>query len=1465
MLTPQELYNDLSAQISGSNKGLTIDAQFSTFSPDILSALNIDELDLSSVVLESPTASQVIISSAQVNVLSVDQTVDITFTIDSGTGDINQLWKFTPPSAWNLKDSFPDLPGYYGTDPDSVGFVSKTNFLYDFTFQSPQFIYSTLDDPDTNIYKGLNFTGSLLLSGQQLLSDIELAVLGQGPLETYGTIELSSAGNQIYLEASGSPPLTIGSFNIDGVGLAMAVKGDSTWQGSSKMFLAGSVNIVGIDVFISTPLLEGNNLWTLDAAFQKGQLSLKNGFDQVANLLGIHTSEITLPAGIEQLSSFYLSSLTLGFDPQSSSLSFITTVIDSEDSWAIPLSDITVDQVCISFTYPTGGSLFGSISGLFQFGSVSDSPTFEGQVSLPDLSVEIGLEAGQSIDFKPWIENKLGLLFQGDLTCTSLTFWGDMPDQQYSFYGVFSSTIQVSLGGNDIEFNSLGVGLNIGNTNQINVEADFLLGGQTFEGSFLSQGSDYTVAATLGRPQSNPYAIPIGNWISALVKDIGIDDFTGEIPDTIDSITLSWISFSYDSSTKNFTFSCDTQLTLETTPLDLFLNINLTNNQNVYEKSFEGKLTIGENSFDVTFNELSSSSGTDSLLLGSYSDPDGAGIDIADLAKALGLDVGNLGGLSVNDIVIARESTGAKESQVEEADSNTTASFITASFKGGFDLTNLPLVGRFFSGSEKVQFTVQPVLISGSFSTDANSELQTYVTGLGLNYPTGATASELVATLTIGGQVIPLEYQFQPDGKGGINGGTTEQVGPVSDPQPDSVPINDGNINWYKLQKSFGPVHLEKVGLNFTGDNLEFLLDASLSGAGLTLSLIDPGITSSLADFSPLFSLGGIGIDYQNTDKSVTIGGLLLKEGSDYLGMALIETDALSLSAIGGYTTVKDNTGDHPSLFLYAVLDQALGGPTFFFVNGLAAGFGFNRNLAIPTIDQVAAFPLVSIAMGTTGAPASLNDAMSLLEGWISPQVGEEFFAIGVRFSTFEMIESFALLTVKFGQDFEIDVLGLSTMIVPTPDPDVSVSPLAEVQMAVKAAFIPSQGFLGVQAQLTSSSFILSKDCHLTGGFAFNVWFDNAPSDRAGQFVVTLGGYYPGFSVPDYYPQVPKLGFQWQVDANLSLSGSIYYALVPHALMAGGGMSAVYEDGNFKAWFDAAIDLLMAWKPYHYEGGASVDIGASYTTSFLGVHHTFTVSEGASLSIWGPDFSGIATIEVCDIHFHISFGGDNTGMNPVNWPEFQQSFLPDTDSVITFKPVRGLMSSDSTTMIFDPDDFSFEINTAIPAKGSNRSSGTESGFGISPMDCTEENFASTLQIGGTDGLTFEPILKNIPTGLWGQTMNPAANDPAFIEGVLCGFTVSQTYNPSDKTSTLPKSELAYDTTGPEQFTWAGQPTPPTADSTADGSTISTSLNSTDSIRQAILGELGMTGTFVIHNAEQLVSELYDTPQVYTLS
>ena len=141
------------------------------------------------------------------------------------------------------------------------------------------------------------------------------------------------------------------------------------------------------------------------------------------------------------------------------------------------------------------------------------------------------------------------------------------------------------------------------------------------------------------------------------------------------------------------------------------------------------------------------------------------------------------------------------------------------------------------------------------------------------------------------------------------------------------------------------------------------------------------------------------------------------------------------------------------------------------------------------------------------------------------PTSGQYWIAAGVYFSSFKLIETFALLTVQFGARLEIALLGVATLQQP---PKVGagdeVPPFIVVEMAIKVRFAPDDGLLSVMAVLTANSFLFDRSCKLTGGFAFCVWF--APTDpniesHAGDFVLTLGGYHPKFKVPAWYPKSP--------------------------------------------------------------------------------------------------------------------------------------------------------------------------------------------------------------------------------------------------------------------------------------------------------------------------------------------------------
>jgi hypothetical protein len=146
---------------------------------------------------------------------------------------------------------------------------------------------------------------------------------------------------------------------------------------------------------------------------------------------------------------------------------------------------------------------------------------------------------------------------------------------------------------------------------------------------------------------------------------------------------------------------------------------------------------------------------------------------------------------------------------------------------------------------------------------------------------------------------------------------------------------------------------------------------------------------------------------------------------------------------------------------------------------------------------------------------------------------------------------------------------------------------LVSVELALRACFNSAEQMLSVQAQLTDNSYLFSRDCQLTGGFAIVVFYG------VGQFVVTLGGYNPVFSKPPQFPDVPRLGFHWSIGSLIVIKGGAYFALTNSCVMAGGSLSATASIGPVSAWFDAYLDFLVSWDPFAYEFDIGVEIGAS--------------------------------------------------------------------------------------------------------------------------------------------------------------------------------------------------------------------------------------------------------------------------------
>lgn len=624
---------------------------------------------------------------------------------------------------------------------------------------------------------------------------------------------------------------------------------------------------------------------------------------------------------------------------------------------------------------------------------------------------------------------------------------------------------------------------------------------------------------------------------------------------------------------------------------------------------------------------------------------------------------------------------------------------------------------------------------------------------------------------------------------------TSVQTDAAETPPVDEEQPSADKVAWIKIQRAVGPLRLQRVGFSMTDEGaVAMLLDAGLDTRGLSITLT--GLEADiplLGDAGKVeFGLAGLAVQFRSA--ALSIGGALARVGTRdepiYDGQLTISAGRFGATALGSYTVVKGQ----PSFTAFLFLDIPLGGPPCFFVTGLAAGVGFNRRLRLPEVDRIGEFPLIRAVLGNPGTQQTQND----LSTWIEPAADQDWFAAGVRFSSFKMLDSFALLTLSFGARSEIALLGQSTLSLP---PSTTAKPALTVvyaELLLKASLQLEEGLLAVNAQLSANSWIFSRDARLTGGFAFYLWFGNSP--HAGDFVVTLGGYHPQFKVPAHYPQVPRLGLNWKVSDQLTIKGELYFALTPSLIMAGGLLDATWQSSGVQAWFQVQTHFLIRFKPFTYQINATVSIGVSVKVDLWLSSYTLNARVNANLELWGPDFGGRALVDLSVVSFTIDLGKPKPSDNQtIGWAEFRQSFLPDPAkakpgeplptqcSLITISAPSGLLG---TVMVgtrslwkVDPANLRLILGNSVPVtnvSGPLAPAGTwNQRLGVAPMGKPEGELKSTLQLSiqrldkkNAGNWTSQALLGNVPSGLWGDVPKggvPSLQAPAMLANALVGL------------------------------------------------------------------------------------------------
>lgn len=1028
--------------------------------------------------------------------------------------------------------------------------------------------------------------------------------------------------------------------------------------------------------------------WTLRIAETTAPFSA----NLLATLTGGSQSASVLPSSGFPLDQFKLNGFELSFNPEQASCTGLKLGLEYDPSppWK-PFGDrfrIT------GFAFDFAG-YFGKQT---EFQAVAKAKTMIGpvgvdvEVQFPDQVISIYVDSSKPLSV-PQTFTAFGAALPTnfpDIQISTLSLGLYVEAQQVSFNLGIDKPFPIS---QSVELDNFHFDLTIAYGGNVDVS------GHLYSTFSIQMGSD-TVEVAFGGAYDSSGALslsgevdnlPAGDLIASLLRKFNVA--ANVIPEPVSNLEIVKLKASFDrtggpNSTDTFQFYCDATTTVAGVAVEITVEIAITYDEGKKQWSadFKGKLYLTSNGQKLKFGVEFSTTPTDTFFTATFEAQKPIGF--ADIAGIFGFQLPaippNLD-LDLTEVAFRYDNGGAnapsslffgaasvnpnygKVSYLSLAQSRTKQAFGATAPEASprqnvfilaanrtISLSDLPLVGSELAklgqvALQDIQAAIaDPAPVDKTTATSLNQAIDQ------------ADPQKVFPRLPADG--LPGPFLLAADFE--LGGGTPKPIsislGGGNAPLQGTVELaaagGDGGAKWFDVQKNFGPVSIQKVGVKYSGGVLYALLNASLETGPVQIGLLGLGAGSPLDKLEPKFTVDGVTITV--SAGPMTFSGALVGEIDpvNLYGEIGLSLPSFSLGALGGYATYNG----HPSCFLFAVLDAELGGPPFFFVTGLAAGFGLNRTLVIPPVASLNQFPLISWATGSGPSSQAGGDtvnavlqAMTILEnsGVIAPSIGDYWLAAGIKFTSFQLIDSFALLTVRFGNQFEIDLLGLSSVTLPPEDPDNAIA-LAE--LALEASFQPDRGLISVSGQLTSRSFLLSRDCHLTGGFAFYMWY---AKDHAGEFVLTLGGYSPRFKKPDYYPAVPRLGINWWIDGNLSISGDEYFALTPSAVMAGGGLSAVWSSGAISAWFSVEADFLLVFRPLHYYISASIELGASVRIDLWFTSFTISIHLGVDGEFWGPPFGYRIHVDLDIVSFTISSGNENVP-DPILWGDFVTTVLP---------------------------------------------------------------------------------------------------------------------------------------------------------------------------------------------------------------
>jgi hypothetical protein len=1188
----------------------------------------------------------------------------------------------------------------------------------------PAGVWALTAQPDPPL-SALDDIGWLLGYDSQRFSDLLPAQLG-----TIGGFQLSylriavDAGTFSLAEltcAVGSSrpwPLIPGVLELSSLHIRLTVDGTPAVSG----MILGVIKLAGADVLVSVSRSTPAQPWQLAAVSAAIPLPDLGQLAQLAQ--GQDLAALVTAGGLDRL-HFVMSNLNVGLtlDPAKLTRLGLTLQLANADDPLTPVVDweiipgaLTLTRFSFGFQVEWGATVTKQAFGAFVLNGLGFEVRFVSRIA--------GDATSDGIIARYSAEEGAGKIGVKDLIASVAPGVADWVPAGLEITLADAMLAYLSTGGTQKFLFAMDLAAGIPATG-LPLPPDMVTGNATLKILVVSAAlseQDVTLINTMSAPAVLPAAgVPAGFaftgeltdfTIGQLIADLADTYGIGQVPEPIKSLELTKVSVSYQSGTGEFAFDLEADFTVDTTPVQVAVTITVlpsarapqtgadphtgvTRGTKGYAATFTGQARFADLQFDLVFD--TADTGTD-VLIADFVRTEPAPVELQALVAAASADLARTipPGISID------------LEEVKFVFLKQTASQWAFGLRLGarISLSELPIIGSKLPADQTLAIQNLQILYSSADMTAAQTAIINPLLPAGVAKLPGTLGAGIAfdADVQLGSQTTHLHAGVTPPRAPALpgEGAASSATVPASSTDP---------VKWLNVNKQFGIFSFQRIGVGYQDNVLTFALDASVAVGPLAFSMQALSVGSPLTEFSPVFSLKGLALAFDAPP--VAIGGAFLKVSEtvagrtfdSYYGQLIVKATRFSLKALGGWAP----DANPASFFIYFSVNAPLGGSPELYVTGLAGGFGINSQLILPTADQIGAYPLLpgNSPPAKGSAAETIKDVIPALRNTFVPLAGQYWAAAGISISSYEMIEANAVVSLAFGVDLQIGVVGVCAMTFPTGSP----YPVAYAAVDVVASFTPSTGLLAVDGMLSPASFLLGGFVKVTGGFSFNVWFSG---EHAGDFVVSLGGYHPAFSKPDNYPVVPRLGLEFSLGP-LNVIGQAYFALTPSMLMAGLRFAATFEAGQIKAWFDASMDFLIPWAPFRYEASAQVWIGCSVDLGLT----TLNVQIGADLVVWGPAFGGEALVDLDVISFAIAFGAPRTDPVPIGWNTFATNFLPPPDTprakslaaaaaalaaaepvpnIVTATVAAGMISQvPGLDWILDPGEFRILTASTIPA------------------------------------------------------------------------------------------------------------------------------------------------------------------------